>query len=75
MAQRKKKIEVMKKQNEKDLENMTYEEVHQQLVEAFQDAFSSDEAGPYQAPEIDYSFMDMTPEELRKYEEELKKKL
>ena len=46
---------------DKKYEDMSYEEVHELLAEAVQDAFTDDAAGPYQSPEIDYSFMDEEP--------------
>ena len=47
---------------DKKYEDMSYREVHKQLEEAMQDALTSDEAGPFGSPEIDYSFMDSKPE-------------
>ena len=47
---------------DKKYEDMSYREVHKQLEEAMQDALTSDEAGPFGSPEIDYSFMDGKPE-------------
>jgi len=51
---------------DKKTKDMSYREVHKKLEDAMQDAFTSDEAGPFGSPEIDYSFMDDTKEKKKR---------
>ena len=47
---------------DKKYKDMSYRQVHKKLEEAMQDALTSDEAGPFGSPEIDYSFIDSKSE-------------